>query len=1135
MTDTKGFRAIFKQRYSDFHVHEVDPEGTVLHLTSLQLPSKQPEHRAVEEREQQGRAALLELVGEDETDKFIAWLDQGRKDMAARNEYQQKKAEQQRKKREQYEKEREQEGKKVFEARMEERRRFLAKEPTAKVSKSPTQADQKQEAQSTEKEVTKSGEAETVEAESEEQTATQQEQSKEEEKGEAATQKQQSEEVATQQEKSKEEKGEAAEEETSKEEELPSRPPPAPFPFEFEQTGSLDKAQRGQLHDILRTFWTHDQLHTYTAQVNKRKSLKEKQEKEEQRQARKRARQEEAKQKERGGTAEGEDSESQPKLKKQKVDSEANTAEQPPDKADAMMTDVEPSGKAIAAEQHDVKTGSETDGTRTAKQLQREKEDGATDKQEDKQQEAGKQEQKQQEIIPNIQVQFQQLVGRIENRWPAVRPDFLRCLLHKENWDTLSAVDALCRQLRLPGKCFSYAGTKDRRAITTQALHIKRLPAQRLVEAVHRLKGIKVGNMSYVPAPLKLGQLSGNRFRIILRKCQAQQEDIQAAITQLEQHGFINYYGMQRFGTCDVPTSLIGRAVLRGDFNQAVALLLLPPQHRDKKQEEEKKYTEGNKEEAEHKKQEEGREKDTQEGEGKKMEQQEEQGEKGQKQMEEGEGGEQPESEDNKDKEQDGEKEQQDEGEKHEQEEEEGGGDKQEKAEEERGGDKKDKKERGEGDKKKDTKDSRQDRDKYATREREDALGYFKRTRDAEGALGKLAPYMHVERKVLTVLAKRNHHNAFQQAFETLPRGRRLLYAHAFQSQVWNELASLRIQQLGTQVVVGDLVLRPKQNKRTTQEADKEAHKLSKSTQQTDTDNDADVLDLHGGDEAEDSGLWGEDEDSEEKGPHGGLSVEALLKRLETAVVEVTAEDVANNRYSIEDVVLPLPGYGVVLPANVMATHYAQILQREGVRFALPPKQQKKKEQEQAEEKGAEGETSKVGDGQAMETEKEAGGGQAIETEEAGEAQAMETEEVGAVQAIQTEETGHEGNKQKAEATDVRSRHVQEEQDTAKEDQVLCNTSKDYVLPGSYRRLVVKPIDVSHRLLRYNDFKVPLLLTDIDRLKGKEEPTSLEGGSDTALQIEFTLPLGTYATMCLREVLKESTTKAHQTGLNDSL
>jgi tRNA pseudouridine13 synthase len=51
-------------------------------------------------------------------------------------------------------------------------------------------------------------------------------------------------------------------------------------------------------------------------------------------------------------------------------------------------------------------------------------------------------------------------------------------------------------------------------------------------------------------------------------------EDIAAAMDTLQTTGFINYYGMQRFGNSSVPTHAIGLALLRGDWQEAARMVL---------------------------------------------------------------------------------------------------------------------------------------------------------------------------------------------------------------------------------------------------------------------------------------------------------------------------------------------------------------------------------------------------------------------------------------------------------------------------------------------------------------------------------------------------------------------------------
>ena len=94
-------------------------------------------------------------------------------------------------------------------------------------------------------------------------------------------------------------------------------------------------------------------------------------------------------------------------------------------------------------------------------------------------------------------------------------------------------------------------------------------------EAGGGLPGIKLGDYSYQPLPLTLGALSGNEFCIALRDVQGvQAAEVEAGVRGLQQRGFLNYYGMQRFGTGSVPSHVVGRAMLRGDWKLTVSLLL---------------------------------------------------------------------------------------------------------------------------------------------------------------------------------------------------------------------------------------------------------------------------------------------------------------------------------------------------------------------------------------------------------------------------------------------------------------------------------------------------------------------------------------------------------------------------------
>jgi len=63
------------------------------------------------------------------------------------------------------------------------------------------------------------------------------------------------------------------------------------------------------------------------------------------------------------------------------------------------------------------------------------------------------------------------------------------------------------------------------------------------------------------------------------------------------------------------------------------------------------------------------------------------------------------------------------------------------------------------------------------------------------------------------MLKQKGDQKNFLNAICNLPRNMRNLYLHAFQSYLWNTCASLRIRRLGYKLVVGDFVVKEKNQK----------------------------------------------------------------------------------------------------------------------------------------------------------------------------------------------------------------------------------------------------------------------------------------------------------------------------------
>ncbi|ORY77773.1 pseudouridine synthase, partial [Protomyces lactucae-debilis] len=164
--------------------------------------------------------------------------------------------------------------------------------------------------------------------------------------------------------------------------------------------------------------------------------------------------------------------------------------------------------------------------------------------------------------------------GTIRSTWPE-SGDYCQFHVYKEGKDTMEVANMLSRVLQKPPKTFGYAGTKDRRGCTVQRFTAYRVATARLANLNRTLKDIVLGDFSYTKNGLTLGDLSGNRFLLTLRSVTgASKDEIETALTRLREVGFINYYGMQRFGTSSTGTHEVGAHVLKHEFEKAVRLIL---------------------------------------------------------------------------------------------------------------------------------------------------------------------------------------------------------------------------------------------------------------------------------------------------------------------------------------------------------------------------------------------------------------------------------------------------------------------------------------------------------------------------------------------------------------------------------
>jgi len=133
------------------------------------------------------------------------------------------------------------------------------------------------------------------------------------------------------------------------------------------------------------------------------------------------------------------------------------------------------------------------------------------------------------------------------------------------NWDTHVLVKELSRKLNIGQKSIGFAGTKDKRAITTQHFSVK--TSRENLSAIN-LENIELEFLHSSIKPIRLGNLVGNKFKIKVTSS-SNNDHITNIFSELE--GFFpNYFGIQRFGAVRPITHIVGEKIVQGDYEGAV-------------------------------------------------------------------------------------------------------------------------------------------------------------------------------------------------------------------------------------------------------------------------------------------------------------------------------------------------------------------------------------------------------------------------------------------------------------------------------------------------------------------------------------------------------------------------------------
>lgn len=146
-----------------------------------------------------------------------------------------------------------------------------------------------------------------------------------------------------------------------------------------------------------------------------------------------------------------------------------------------------------------------------------------------------------------------------------------------ENTDTNDFAREFANRIGISRERVTWAGTKDKAAVTTQLFSVRDLHSEDLPD----VPGATIDVVGRAGRGLAFGDLLGNEFQVVVRDPEApdRAEGITAELADRfgGQPGVPNFFGQQRFGSYRPVTHEVGLAILRNDWEGAAMAYLGNP------------------------------------------------------------------------------------------------------------------------------------------------------------------------------------------------------------------------------------------------------------------------------------------------------------------------------------------------------------------------------------------------------------------------------------------------------------------------------------------------------------------------------------------------------------------------------
>ena len=125
--------------------------------------------------------------------------------------------------------------------------------------------------------------------------------------------------------------------------------------------------------------------------------------------------------------------------------------------------------------------------------------------------------------------------------------EFVAVKVRKTDCNTLFVGEQLAKLAGISARNMSYAGLKDRKAVTEQWFSLQ-MPGQPTPDfSQFSLEGVEILEVTRHQRKIRIGSLQGNHFEILLRNAE-ETDELKERLDFLAKNGFPNYFTEQRFG-----------------------------------------------------------------------------------------------------------------------------------------------------------------------------------------------------------------------------------------------------------------------------------------------------------------------------------------------------------------------------------------------------------------------------------------------------------------------------------------------------------------------------------------------------------------------------------------------------------